>query len=280
MNIVIITGLSGSGKSVALGALEDAGFYCIDNLPATMISALINELQVAGKNECACTIDARSAFFGAEMKNVVERLMKKTSLKCLYIDAHDDELLRRYTETRRRHPLCDAQITLKEAIILERELLEGVAQLSMRIDSTNLHPNELRKLTLDMTEFAQPKEPSIQITSFGFKNGAPPLSDFVFDARCLPNPHWIPELRSKTGMDSEIDHYFDEKPEAHEFVAEWGAILSKWAQKFFDEGRQQVTCAIGCTGGKHRSVWVAKKLTELLSIDNTVILRHRDKPNN
>ena len=278
MDIVLIEGMAGAGKSVALGSLEDAGFYCVDNLPHSLLPILVSELAAGGVDKCAFTIDSRSFLAFDSSDETIKRLRARYQLKAIYLTAHTDVIIRRYSETRRKHPLEDAYTTLPEAIAHDRATMEKLSQDAVAVDTSTLKPDELKTIVRDIAQSTGSSAPAIVVTSFGFKNAAPPIADFVFDARCLPNPHWNPELRPLTGLDPQVEEFFQNKPECSAYVEEWGAVLHKWATQFFSQGRLTLSCAVGCTGGKHRSVWVANALAKMLAKDFNVMLRHRDKP--
>lgn len=273
MRLVLLSGVSGSGKSVALKALEDAGFFCIDNLPASMIHDL-----VASRTEpkVAISADARSPETLAQLPDIVARERERgNEVDVIFLDATDESLVRRFSETRRPHPLAREGRTLPEAIAYERKLLEGVAGIGQRIDTSVITPSQLRGWIQDLV-VAERARLSLTFTSFGFKGGVPLDADFVFDVRFLPNPHYDPKLRPLTGADPEVIAYLERETEAGVVVEDIQRFLQRWLPKYVLDQRASLTVAIGCTGGRHRSVYIASQLAERFGADYDVILRHRD----
>jgi UPF0042 nucleotide-binding protein len=285
MKLVIVSGLSGSGKSVALHTLEDLGFYSIDNLPLFLLKDLttgLNEsLDEVFKNT-AVGIDARSA--AAELQDLPEliRAARGRGIECrvAFLDAHTDTLIRRFSETRRRHPLTRGDRPLGEAIKLERQLLEPIRRVAdVRIDTTLTNVHELRDLVrARIWGDASPKA-SILLQSFGFKHGVPPDVDFLFDVRCLPNPHWIPELKPLTGRDQPVVEFLEGNPDVRHMLDDIAAYFDRWVPLFETDGRSYLTIAIGCTGGRHRSVYMAETLRgHFEQSGHNVMVRHRELP--
>ena len=270
MRLIIVSGRSGSGKSTALDVLEDNGFYCIDNLPAGLLpqlaeNALINtELQ---QPKVAVSIDARN--LPSHLTRFPELLEEARArhIQCdvLYLDADEDVLLKRFSETRRRHPLTNANRSLAEAIRVESELLGPIADLAdLKIDTTSLNLYQLRD-SIKLRLLNQP-EPgtAFLVESFGFKRGMPVDADLVFDVRCLPNPYWKPELREHSGLDQPVIDYLAAQPDVEEMFNDISSYLLKWLPRFAASNRAYVTIAIGCTGGHHRSVYITERLGQLL----------------
>jgi RNase adapter protein RapZ len=276
--LIILTGLSGSGKSIALRALEDSGFYCIDNLPATLLPTIGAHLD-SNHEKIAISIDSRSAALQA-LPNAIETL--KTSglqVQVLFLDSTLETLVKRFSETRRKHPLSDENTTLAESISHERDLLAGVAELSYKfgknIDTSNLSANALRSQIREL--IAQPQNSLVLLfTSFGFKNGIPLDADFVFDVRSLPNPHYDPILKPLTGKDAPVQNFLAQQPTVKDMLADIQHYVQKWLPSFDADGRSYVTVAIGCTGGQHRSVYFVEQLNAHFKKQQNVIVRHRE----
>lgn len=278
MRLVIISGRSGSGKTVALHALEDRGFYCIDNLPISLLGSL--EEHINDKPLVAVSIDARNIPKDfTRFKKVIEQLNSSgKNCEIIYLDANENDLLKRFSETRRKHPLTNNTISLREAIRKEHELLTPIASLAdLTIDTSALKRQDLLNLINDRILNHQSNQMQILLQSFGFKHGLPPDTDFVFDVRCLPNPFWQPNLRSLSGLDSEVISYLGSIPAVNKMLTEIYTFLESWIPCFEADNRSYLTISIGCTGGLHRSVYmvesIAKKLKE--KSKNTQI-RHRE----
>ncbi len=283
MRLIIVSGRSGSGKSTALDVLEDNGFYCIDNLPAGLLPELAERALLHTdllQPLVAVSIDARN--LPNQLRRFPELLdeVRARHIQCdvVYLDADDETLLKRFSETRRRHPLTSDSRSLAEAIQDESLLLGPIADLAdLRINTAQLNLYQLRD-TLKMRLLDKP-EPgtAFLVESFGFKRGMPVDADLVFDVRCLPNPYWKPELREQSGLDSGVAEYLSAMPDVEEMYQDIYAYLSKWLPRFAASNRSYVTIAIGCTGGHHRSVYLANRLGQALkpSLKN-VQVRHRD----
>jgi len=283
MRLVVISGRSGSGKSTALQALEDVGFYCIDNLPALLLPELIR-LMLAEETphlQIAVSIDARNLLSNLrQFPRVMQTLREQPQMssEILFLDADEATLLQRYSATRRRHPLTDQQQSLRQAIRTERDLLEPIANLAdLRIDTTRLSLYELRDGVKRRVAGRSEQMLSLQIESFGFKHGVPIDADFTFDVRALPNPYWVPELRGYTGRDSEVIAFLRRSPQVSEMVTDLQAFIAKWLPRLQANNRSYITIAIGCTGGQHRSVYVAEQLAGYFRgrVDNVQVL-HRE----
>ena len=283
MKLIIVSGLSGSGKSIALQTLEDCGYYCIDNLPITLLADFISHVMLADSVTYAKTaigIDARnqSESLSAFTKNI--SLIRSKGIECdiIFMQAEEAALLKRYSETRRRHPLTDFNVPLREALLMEREMLAPIAQsASVVLDTSRTHYHQLRELIKEQVGERDFKHISLQVQSFGYKNGVPLDADFVFDARSLPNPYWIPELRPYTGKDQQVIDYLLAQPMAAELATDIIGFMARWIPQFEREGRSYLTVAIGCTGGQHRSVYLADRLVKhFRSHYQNVIVRHRE----
>jgi UPF0042 nucleotide-binding protein len=283
MKLLIVSGLSGSGKSIALETLEDCGYYCIDNLPVILLEDFINHVMLADKKTYAKTaigIDARNQ--SESLINFPEslELIRSKGIVCeiVFMQAEESVLLKRYSETRRRHPLTDVNIPLKEALKIEKEMLTPVARFaSVVIDTSRMHYHQLQELIRERVGERTAPHISLLFQSFGFKHGVPLDADFVFDARTLPNPYWIPELRGLTGKDQPIIEFLQGEALVIEFFQDITRFLQRWLPRFADEGRSYLTVAIGCTGGQHRSVYLADALAkQFKSPSLNVIIRHRE----
>jgi UPF0042 nucleotide-binding protein len=283
MNLIIVSGLSGSGKSIALETLEDCGYYCIDNLPVALIESFIRQAVIDGQpafQKAALGIDARNQTNSLEQFPSALELADRFGIRCqiLFLQAESDTLLKRFSETRRKHPLSDAVRPLSEAIELERKLLEPVASRAhLLIDTTYTNVHQLRELVRSRIGAKQDHQMSLYFLSFGYKNGIPLDADFVFDARCLPNPHWEPSLRPKTGRDRKVIEFLERIPEVQSYLDDVTAYLQRWIPRFVAESRSYLTIAVGCTGGQHRSVYLAEALADRFHSDcYDLLVRHRD----
>jgi UPF0042 nucleotide-binding protein len=283
VKLVIVSGLSGSGKTVALHTLEDAGYYCIDNLPLGMLPELVDKLINSAPQPydlVAIAVDARSRVDNSDRFDEVMRLMDKhpLHLKVLFLSADTARLLKRFSETRRMHPLSREGLPLADAIQQEKELLEEIhANADISIDSTNLNVHELRQMLIDRLVSKSTSEMGILIQSFGFKNGVPADSDFVFDVRCLPNPHWEEDLKPLTGQDPAVIEYLQHYPEVEEMYTSISNFLNLWMPRFEKENRSYMTISIGCTGGQHRSVYLTERIATAFEPPRANLsLRHRD----
>lgn len=282
MNLVIVSGLSGSGKTVALQALEDISYYCIDNLPANLLPNLAENLlqNPSGLNSrVAIGIDVRNQHF---LENLPDSLRKLETLginyRILYLSADQETLIRRFSETRRRHPLTDESVSLPDAIRLESKLLSSLAQqAAFNIDTSKRTIHELRSEVRNLVGARDGTGMMLQIVSFGHKHGHPGDADFVFDVRCLPNPHWENELRPLTGLDRPVIEFLSRHDTVGEMIHDIQEFLERWLPHFEKENRSYITVAIGCTGGRHRSVYIAEQLHERFADkDMPLQLRHRE----
>jgi UPF0042 nucleotide-binding protein len=283
MKLLIVSGLSGSGKSIALDTLEDCGYYCIDNLPVSLLDDFITHVMLADKVTYAKTavgIDSRnpsdSLLNFSESMNIVRK--KKVDCEVIFMQAEESVLLKRYSETRRKHPLTDFNTPLQEALRIEKEMLTPVARYaSFVIDTSRTHYHELRELIRNQIGERDTRQISLQFQSFGFKHGIPLDADFVFDARSLPNPYWLPELRGLTGKDEAVIEFLKSQPLVNEFYQDIVGFLERWVARFEAEGRSYLTIAVGCTGGQHRSVYLIDALAKRFrSPFLNVIIRHRE----
>ena len=274
MELIILTGLSGSGKSVALRALEDSGYYCIDNLPATLLPQITHHLEASQTLKVAISVDSRSAALEALPIAMETLRLSGIQVKVFYLESSQETLVKRFSETRRKHPLSDDHTTLAESIAYERQLLAGLDDLGLRIDTSNMSANSLRNHIRHL--IAQTSQQLVLLfTSFGFKNGIPLDADFVFDVRSLPNPHYDAELRPFTGKDAPIQAFLSKEPMVTEMYNDIKQYIEKWLPSFNQDNRSYLTIAIGCTGGQHRSVYFVEQLSAYFKAQN-VIVRHRE----
>ena len=274
MQLILVSGLSGSGKSIALKVLEDSGSYCVDNLPATLLLEVVDFLAEAGHDRAAVSVDARSAAVAALPENIAKLRSRGVDCRVLYLEANSPTLLRRFSETRRSHPLASSGLTLSEAIERERTLLAGVAALAQRIDTSELQPRVLQNwirelLALDAGAL------TLLFESFAYRDGIPLDADWVLDCRMLPNPHYDPQLRAFTGRDSAVAEYLGRDAAVQRWLEDVRALLARWLPEIARENRSYVTVAIGCTGGRHRSVYLAERLAEAFRAQWRVLVRHR-----
>ena len=275
MQVILITGLSGSGKSIVLNVLEDNGFYCVDNLPAEMLAQLIELVQEEGQTQVAVSIDARSGETLGDLPQHITTLKHQDlDIRTMYLEANTETLVKRYSETRRRHPLSDDVRTLSECIEMERHILARIAEIGHRVDTSNLSPNALRAWVKDFLSLDRSRI-TLLFESFGFKHGLPLDADFVFDIRCLPNPFYDPKLRPFTGKDAAVVEFIESQDEAISMLADIRYFVEKWLPCFIRDNRAYLTVAIGCTGGQHRSVYFAEKLAEHFRSEYQVLVRHR-----
>jgi len=277
MQLVLLSGVSGSGKSVALKALEDSGYFCVDNLPADLIGALADYAVARGEAKVAISADARSRESLGRLPEIVEKEKARgNDVRVIFLDASDESLVRRFSESRRPHPLAGEGQTLHEAIAEERRVLAWLAEIGQRIDTSALTPGQLRGWIQDLVVTDRGRLTLI-FESFGFKSGPPLDADFVFDARCvLPNPHYDPQLRLLTGHDAEVVSFLERETQAGLLIEDIQRFLQRWLPRFLLDQRASITIAIGCTGGRHRSVYIAEALAERFASDHQVVVRHRD----
>jgi len=290
LEIVLITGMSGSGKSVALHALEDAGYYCVDNLPPKLLSAFVELDPLHQTKRLAIAMDVRSSTSLPDLPHQLDTLRASgVIVKSLFLDATTETLVRRYSETRRRHPLsqgtdsrggnghgkADLHRALTDSIALERDLLTTLREQSYVIDTSMIRATQLQSYVKTLIA-----TPSAQLTlvfeSFAFKRSVPTDADFMFDVRMLPNPHYEPELKRLTGRDAGVIEYLQERDEVQRMLAQITSFLSSWMDALAKDHRSYVTVAIGCTGGQHRSVYLVEQLGKHFSKSWTTIIRHRE----
>ena len=274
MQLILVSGLSGSGKSIALKVLEDSGSYCVDNLPATLLLEVADFLAEAGHDRAAVSVDARSAAVAALPENIAKLRSRGVDCRVLYLEANSPTLLRRFSETRRSHPLASSGLTLSEAIERERTLLAGVAALAQRIDTSELQPRVLQNWTRELLAL-DAGSLTLLFESFAYRDGIPLDADWVLDCRMLPNPHYDPQLRAFTGRDSAVAEYLGRDAAVQRWLEDVRALLARWLPEIACENRSYVTVAIGCTGGRHRSVYLAERLAEAFRAQWRVLVRHR-----
>ncbi len=276
MQIVLVSGLSGSGKSIAIAVLEDMGFYCVDNLPLAMLTPLVDHLQREHYERVAIAIDARSGARFAQLPALVDTLRAQGhDLRVIFLEAKTLSLVKRFSETRRRHPLSSDTVSLAEAIQLERETLADVAPLAHRIDTSDLSASALRLWIKDLVGQDRSRI-TLLFQSFGFKHGIPLDADLVFDVRCLPNPHYVADLRPLTGRDAPVQAFLEDSADAMALLADIRGFVENWLPCFIRDHRAYLTVAIGCTGGQHRSVYFAETLAAAFSEREQVLVRHRE----
>jgi RNase adapter protein RapZ len=280
MRLFLISGLSGSGKSVALHVLEDAGYFCVDNLPATLLPNLVGQLATEGYERVAVAMDMRSGASLAALPKQLRDLQAQgdVELRFVFLDARDDVLIQRFSETRRRHPLADDDTSLAEAISREREALDTLASLGHRIDSSELRPNTLRAFVRDFAELEAGSGFILLFESFGFKHGLPLDADLVFDVRCLPNPHYDQALRPLSGRDAPVVAFLEAQSEVVKMANDIHGFVADWLPAYLRDNRSYLTVALGCTGGQHRSVYFAEWLMSKFKSSVRVLVRHRELP--
>ena len=280
MQLIIVTGISGSGKSLAINVLEDAGFFCIDNLPVQYLLDVAMSLQQEGQHKVAVSVDARVGKSLAGLRDVVTRLREQGhDVKVLFLNARTDALVQRYSETRRRHPLTlpssdETGPTLSESIERERELMSEIEDFGVSIDTSDLHPNTLRQWVRDVVN-SDRATMTLLFESFAYKHGVPLDADLVFDVRCLPNPYYTAELRPLTGLDKAVATFLSSIPPVARMVDDISRFLEDWLPHYVQDNRHYLTVAIGCTGGQHRSVYVVQALSRRFAPTEHVLVRHR-----
>jgi UPF0042 nucleotide-binding protein len=274
VQLVLVSGLSGSGKSIALNVLEDAGYYCVDNLPATLLLETVDWLAESGHERVAVSIDARSGALPFLPEHLAQLRSRGLDCRVLYLEANAETLLRRFSETRRRHPLAGTGLTLPEAIERERALLAGIAPLGQRIDTSELQPRVLQNWIRDLLGIGAGTL-TLVFESFSYKDGIPLDADWVLDARMIANPHYDPQLRPHTGRDAPVIDFLKRDASAQRWLADVRQLLEHWLPEIVRENRSYVCVAIGCTGGRHRSVYLAEELAEAFRRDWRVLVRHR-----
>ena len=278
----IISGTSGSGKSIALQVLEDLGFYCIDNLPASLVPQMATRVLANNTrhHNCAISIDSRNQDFIGDLKSSFDSLTSlNIETRVIFLDADDQTLLKRYSETRRKHPLSDENTSLLEAIHKERQLLEHLSDIAdRRINTTNTTPHELRSVIRDDSQYGSQHSLTLLFQSFGFKYGNPTNVDFMFDVRCLPNPHWHAELKPLTGMDKPVQEFLENQPLCTDMFQQIRNFVEHWLPHFIKDNRNYITVGIGCTGGQHRSVYLTQLLQDYFKANDSIqtLVRHRE----
>ena len=287
MQINLITGISGSGKSVALRAFEDAGYDCVDNLPVSLLESLITTLEKENSERVAVAIDARRGESITELPSILESLRRNHQVRVVFLNADTNTLVQRFSETRRRHPLSTnlkqtQSATLIEAIDNERNLLEPLRTQAHSIDTSNLPAHALRSWIQDLLK-DKPVGLTVIFESFGFKKGVPSEADLVFDVRCLPNPHYDKILRPLTGKDKPVQEFLEKIPEVVSMEGDIIQFIDKWLPHYIADGRSYLTLAIGCTGGQHRSVYLVNRIIEhfraqkdLSALQINFLDRHRE----
>ena len=302
MQLIIVTGISGSGKSLAINVLEDAGYFCIDNLPVRYVLEVALSLEQEGHPKVAMSIDVRVGTSLTGLRDAVRQLRKLGhDVKVLFLNARTDALVQRYSETRRRHPLtlpgrnaaagttrppttegtpahdpADPQLapTLEESIERERELMAEIEDIGTAIDTSDLHPNTLRQWVRDLVRTDRASM-TLLFESFAFKQGVPLDADLVFDVRCLPNPYYDAQLRALTGLDEPVKQFLADLEPVKKMIADISRFITEWLPSYVQDNRHYLTIAIGCTGGQHRSVYVAQTLAEHFARSERVLVRHR-----
>lgn len=274
--LFLISGLSGSGKSIAIKLLEDNGFYCVDNLPAELLPTLIANLQQAGNRQIAVAVDVRSGGSVRELPALIEQFREQgIDVRLLFLDANNDELVKRYSETRRRHPLSNDTLTLPECVQQERDLLADIGSIGHRIDTSDLNPNALRAWVKSFIQLDRARL-TLLFQSFGFKHGIPLDADMVFDVRCLPNPHYNPFLRPLTGRDAPVIQFLEPLPAVQQMYDDIRSFVERWLPAYVADNRSYLTIAVGCTGGQHRSVYLTERLAHHFAPQQQVLVRHRE----
>jgi len=277
MDLLLIGGVSGSGKSVALTALEDSGYYTVSHLPPEQLGGLLAHLKAAVTERVAVVLDFKTGRVEDVAPAIEQARADGWTVRFLYLDARTDTLVKRFAETRRRHPFSSGQRTLTEAIEYERTLFEDLRSLGYNIDTSDLSAAALRAWVKDFIS-VDPSRLTLLFQSFGYKHGVPLDADLVFDVRCLPNPHYEPLLARLTGLDPEIVEYLEQHPEVERMYADIYHFVASWLPDYARDNRNYLTVAIGCTGGQHRSVYLAERLARAFGVRYQVLARHRQLP--
>lgn len=285
MRIILITGISGSGKSVALRVLEDAGYFCVDNLPPVLLRELVAARQHEGAQMLAVATDARSADSLAGLPSDIKQLRAEGhDVKVFFLTAQTESLIARFSETRRSHPLSHRlrpgqnpsdRLTLTECIQIEREMLVEIEAIGHTIDTSDMSANRLRSWIKELVD-TEPAPLTLLFESFAFKRGVPLDADLVFDVRMLPNPHYDIKLRPLTGRDQPVIDFLEGLPKVSDLLGDIRNFVEKWLPEFKDDNRSYLTVAIGCTGGQHRSVYMVEQLAEYFQVSERVVRRHRE----
>jgi RNase adapter protein RapZ len=278
VQLVLVSGLSGSGKSIALDVLEDNGYYCVDNLPATLLLDTVKFLGDGGQSRVAVSVDARSVALSSLPQHLAALKALGAETRVLFLEASAETLLRRFSETRRSHPLAAsgkaAGLTLSEAIARERSLLAGVSEIGHRIDTSGLQPKVLRNWIKELLGLSSGSL-TLLFESFAFRDGIPLDADWVVDARMLPNPHYQPGLAALTGRDAPVIAFLEREAKVRDFLEDLRGFLGRWLPEVRNDNRNYLTLAIGCTGGRHRSVYLAEQLAKAFAGEWRVLVRHR-----
>ena len=277
MQLILISGLAGAGKSTALKILEDSSYLCIDNLPPVFLPELINLYKTSSKvQKIAVGIDSRVHSMLLELPKIITVVNNlDIELKIIFLDARNDVLINRFSETRRKHPLSDGKNTIQDCITQEREELSELANIAHHMDTSNLSANDLRHLIKEFVH-ADYSQMNIVIQSFGFKYGLPIDSDFVFDVRCLPNPHYDKDIKNFNGLEAPIINFLSQQPKVQSMINDIYNMLKNWLNEFSYDNRNYLTISIGCTGGKHRSVYIVEEIAKMIrKLQYKVITRHR-----
>ena len=276
MQLIVISGLAGSGKSIALNVLEDSGYYCVDNLPANLLLEATLNFKKSAHPRIAVSIDARSRkTLHFLPKQLADLKQQEIDVRLLFLEAKTDTLVKRFSETRRRHPLSDDHLTLLECIHLEREILEEIKGLTHCIDTSDLSAGSLRTWVKDFMKLDQSRL-TLLFQSFGFKHGIPLDADIVFDVRCLPNPYYEEHLQPLTGLDDKVIEYLSGYTDVKRMFNDIKRFTDEWLPCYIRDNRSYLTIAIGCTGGRHRSVYLAVCLAKYFNEKNQVLVRHRE----
>ncbi len=280
MEVIVVSGMSGAGKSVALGVLEDIGFFCMDNVPPDILFSMIRIMKHPSveKKRFAAVMDVRTGKSFGGIRKIISRLKKMdVKVKIIFLDSKNDVLINRYNLTRRRHPLSDGKSSMEELIQEEREMLLEIREMAnYTLDTSLMNSHELRRRMVEITEGKSNRSLRLYIESFGFKYGISVSSDFVFDARFLPNPYYIKELTDKTGRDPEVIGYFEQFDIVKEYISRIEKILDFVIDNYSKEAKDVLYVSVGCSGGKHRSVYIAQKLAQLFESKAEVSVTHRD----
>ena len=283
-HFIVISGMSGSGKSVALNALEDLGYYCIDNLPAILLNEVAEKLLKSENddhkiNKIAVSIDSRNHTFLDGISAQLDLLKQQVKNQIIFIDADDTTLIKRYSETRRKHPLTSRNVSLLEAINLDRSMMAPLQERAdIQINTSQHTPHQLKTLMRDYAATSDSSPITLLFQSFGFKYGSPNDADFIFDVRCLPNPYWDESLRNNTGLEEPVQKFLAQHDSVDQMLFDIQQFVEKWLPHFTADNRSYLTVGIGCTGGKHRSVYISSKLAVYFSQNKDIRtqLRHRE----
>ncbi len=280
--LIIVSGLSGAGKTVVLNTLEDLSYYAIDNLPVSLLNTLIEQFSDKDSNlakHIAIGIDARNSLddFSFLPETIVSLKKMDIPAELIFIEANDDVLTKRFSETRRKHPLSSDSVSLTDAIKQERGIIDVLAEAAdLRIDTSHMQLHELRNIVRQRIDQRKKTSLSLQFMSFGYKNGIPKDADFVFDLRCLPNPYWNKDLRKFSGKDQPIIEFLSKQDSVDQMLIDLEHFLARWIPQFEADNRSYLSIAFGCTGGHHRSVFIVEQLANKFNKDKQVIIRHRD----